>query len=266
MELGRLIFISLVLWPAFNCGAAGLDLNRLSAEYIKKVEGVMAKLSLLISERQVKRDLAVLTMEELYTPLDSSEAAFLKQFENLDANELGVKIPRRVAAGNPRLIVIKGQKVRDKKKMVVLEPKYLPEDVYQSYMKMMDAMQKDIGKRLYVESGYRSEAYQLYVFMRSLKGHGYSIRETAKSVALPRYSEHADSEHQAIDFISEDGIGCQSKVKKYESLAEYSWLVANAKRFGFVLSYPKDSGEGITFEPWHWRYEKELLRQAQTNK
>ena len=44
--------------------------------------------------------------------------------------------------------------------------------------------------------------------------------------------------------------------KEFEKLPEYQWLLINAKNFGFVLSYPKDSKDGIVFEPWHWRYEK----------
>ena len=40
----------------------------------------------------------------------------------------------------------------------------------------------------------------------TLKNHSYSIRETAKFVALPGYSEHGDPNHQAIDFINENGV------------------------------------------------------------
>ena len=35
-----------------------------------------------------------------------------------------------------------------------------------------------------------------------------------------------------------------------------SWLIANSWRYGFVLSYPKDSREVTCYiyEPWHYRY------------
>ena len=125
-------------------------------------------------------------------------------------------------------------------------------------------MQKDIGKRLYVESGYRSSAYQLYLFVSYLKNHSYSIKETAKFVALPGYSEHGDPQHQAIDFINENGIN-QDRPKEFENLPEYQWLLANAGKFGFVLSYPRNSKEGITFEPWHWRYDEKTVRSVKND-
>ncbi len=42
----------------------------------------------------------------------------------------------------------------------------------------------------------------------------------------------------------------------YTSFAEtdaYKWLLKNAYKYGFILSYPKDNNFYI-FEPWHWRF------------
>lgn len=42
----------------------------------------------------------------------------------------------------------------------------------------------------------------------------------------------------------------------YTSFAEteaYAWLLKNAYKYGFILSYPKDNSFYI-FEPWHWRF------------
>jgi hypothetical protein len=33
----------------------------------------------------------------------------------------------------------------------------------------------------------------------------------------------------------------------------YAWLQANAHKYGFVLSYPKQN-QYYQFEPWHWRF------------
>ncbi len=85
----------------------------------------------------------------------------------------------------------------------------------------------------------------------------YSIRETVKYVALPGFSEHGAPSHQALDFINPDGINGEDNPAEFEALPEYAWLVKNAKRFGFTLSYPKAAaGTGITYEPWHWRWEE----------
>lgn len=254
--------ITLLVVLAAMCAApfayGGLDVNRLSRQDIKKVETVLKQLSPLITQRRVKANLATLTFDDLYAPLDKSNRVFLKNFQHLDANQLNIKLPYRgMAAGREDFVLIKGQSVNVNGKREPLPPQFLTKEVFQSYTAMMDAMQKDIGKRLYVESGYRSSAYQLYVFVNTLKNHDYSIRETAKFVALPGYSEHGDPNHQAIDFINENGVN-QDRPKEFEKLPEYQWLLTNAKKFGFVLSYPKDSKDGITFEPWHWRYEKAL--------
>jgi LAS superfamily LD-carboxypeptidase LdcB len=236
----------------------GLDINRLSSQDIRKVETVIAQLAPLIKQRREKANLATLTFDELYAPLSKNSKAFLKTFQRLDAKNLNINLPYRgIATGNEEFVLIKGQSVNVNGKREPLPPQFLTKEVYQRYTAMMDAMQKDIGKRLYVESGYRSSAYQLYLFLASLKNHNYSIRETAKFVALPGYSEHGDPQHQAMDFINENGVN-QDRPKEFEKLSEFQWLLTNAKKFDFVLSYPKNSAAGITFEPWHWRYEKEL--------
>jgi LAS superfamily LD-carboxypeptidase LdcB len=252
--------ITLLMISAVICAAppayGDLDINRLSSQDVKKVQTLLVQLSPLINQRREKANLATLTLDELYTPLSKSNKIFIKSFQQLDAKKLNINLPYRgMAVGNEEFVLIKGQSVRIKGKSEPLPPQFLTKEVYQYYTAMMDAMQKDIGKRLCVESGYRSSAYQLYLFLASLKNHRYSIRETAKFVALPGYSEHGDPRHQAIDFINENGVN-QDSPAEFEKLPEYQWLLKNAKPFGFVLSYPRNSKEGITFEPWHWRYEK----------
>jgi D-alanyl-D-alanine carboxypeptidase len=164
-----------------------------------------------------------------------------------------------MGTGKEELVLIKDQQVKDREKggMMTIPPQFLPKNVYQRYEDMMAAMKKDLGKRLYVESGYRSSAYQLYLVVFYLSNHDYSIRETVKFVALPGYSEHGSPEHQAIDFINEDGLGEETAVQ-FEAQPEFTWLTKNAGKFGFVLSYPKGGKDGITYEPWHWRYERTL--------
>ncbi|HBG26393.1 MAG: hypothetical protein A2Y10_07885 [Planctomycetes bacterium GWF2_41_51] len=170
---------------------AELNLDRLCPSDVNEVKSVLDALEPLIRERDEKHSLASLTFSELYTPLDENQKKFLKQFETLDANSLSVKIPYLgIAEGSEELIVITGQKIKINGQTQILPPQFLPKEANESCTQMMDAMQKEIGKRLYLESGYRSSAYQLYLFVFYLKNHDYSIRETVKYVALPGYSEH----------------------------------------------------------------------------
>jgi D-alanyl-D-alanine carboxypeptidase len=239
---------------------AELALDGLPAKDIAMVKTLLKKLEPVIKAREKESTLATLTFDELYAPLNEKESQFLKEFQELDAKTLNVKIPfRGMATGQEPLTKITGQRIRyiniqngDSRAIGV---QYLPQHVYEQYEKMMTAMKKDIGRRLLIESGYRSSAYQLYLFVFYLKNHEYSIRETVKFVALPGYSEHGAPAHQAIDFINEFGINGEYNTKEFEDLLEYQWLLAHAAEFGFVLSYPKGDQSGITYEPWHWRFD-----------
>lgn len=248
----------------------GLDLDKLSPDDRRMSRQIIHKLQPLIQERDSKETLATLTFKELEGPLSKKEKKFLRQFRHLSRKETGIRIPwRGLSTGEKDLIAIKGQKVKDKIKVRkdgkleivivdrTLPPQFLPGNVYRKYSAMMEAMERDIGKRLYVESGYRSSAFQLYLFVYYLRNHEDSVRETVKFVTLPGYSEHGDPAHQAIDFINRDGINGDPNVEEFEALPENRWLLDHAHEFGFVLSYPKERAAGITYEPWHWRYDPE---------
>ena len=61
------------------------------------------------------------------------------------------------------------------------------------------------------------------------------------------------SEHQlgtTIDFTT-DAIG--SSFSGFEDTASFEWLMENAHRYGFILSYP-DNNAYYQYEPWHWRF------------
>lgn len=254
------LICSALILTAVNASAVELNLDKLSDSHIQAVKDLLIKLEPLIRERDAQENLARLTFDELYSPLNEEDQEFLKSFQNLDPKALDIKIPfRGFATGEEELVTIKGQTIKDREKNdgsdKELPPQFLPPFVYDAYLKMMEAMEQDIGTRLLIESGYRGSAYQLYLFVYYLKNHDYSIRETRRFVALPGYSEHGAPAHQAIDFINRNGINGEDNPQEFEDLPEYAWLLKRAAEFGFVLSYPKDAGVGITYEPWHWRYE-----------
>jgi len=236
--------------------AVKLNVEKLTPEHISEVKTLVVKLEPFIKTKDQKGKLPSLTFKELESPLNSDEKRFLRAFRNLKAGEVGVRIPfRGMSQGEKDLVRLGGQKIQVKGTEKEIPPQFLSPQVYQSYQFMMSAMERDTGKRLFVESGYRSSAHQLYLSIYYLSNHDYSIRETVKWVALPGYSEHGDPEHLAIDFINANGINGEYNVPEFEALPEYHWLLENAGRFGFVLSYPKDVAVGITYEPWHWRYD-----------
>lgn len=253
----HLRLVAVLCVALFSAGPvwAALNYDRLSAADIKKRAQIMKVLVPYMQDRAGQGDIATLTFEQLYQPLTKTQRKFLQQFRALDGKELKVKIPYQgLATGQEDLVVIKGQKIKIKGELTTLAPQFLPRPVHAQYTAMMEAMEKDIGRRLYIESGYRSSAYQLYLFVFYLSNHDFSIRETLKFVALPGYSEHGAPANQALDFINSDGINGEDNPQEFEDLPEFAWLMEHAGKFSFVLSYPKNSPKGITYEPWHWRY------------
>ena len=270
MKIRNFIFIIALGWIAASCAtrvdsgactkcqetSSAMNLDKLDPEHIAEVKEIVSKLEPLITAKDQAGALPFLTFKELESPLNAREKKFLRSLRHLKAEEVGVKIPfRGFSQGEKDLVRLNGQKIRAKGVEKVLPPQFLSPQVYQAYQFMMLAMERDTGKRLFVESGYRSSAHQLYLFIFYLSNHDYSIRETAKWVALPGFSEHGDPEHLALDFINASGINGEYNVAEFELLPEYRWLIDNAGRFGFVLSYPKNISTDITYEPWHWRYD-----------
>jgi D-alanyl-D-alanine carboxypeptidase len=234
---------------------ADINVTKLSEADIAAVKKILAAMDPVITEKKRACLTPALTFDELRAPLDKDDGLFLDRFMAIDLGSLDIKIPYRGFGGRtPDLVPVKNQAYMTKSGKLALDAQFLPKSVYSAYIKMMKAMKDDIGRTLLIESGYRSPAYQLYLFLFYLKNHGYSVKETARFVAWPGYSEHGSPEHQAVDFINKNGINGEDDPEKFERLPEYKWLRKHAREYGFVLSYPRSSG--MTFEPWHWRREK----------
>jgi zinc D-Ala-D-Ala carboxypeptidase len=110
---------------------------------------------------------------------------------------------------------------------------------------VMSAAAKKEGVTLLVSSSYRSYDYQKQVFARN-------ARELGSEAAADRLSARAGySQHQlgtAIDFGTIDDSFVDTRAGR--------WLMANARRFGYSLSYPKglEAVTGYRWECWHYRY------------
>jgi LAS superfamily LD-carboxypeptidase LdcB len=114
------------------------------------------------------------------------------------------------------------------------------------YLQKLFNAAKSNGVTLYIKSAYRSFREQ-----QSLKS-SYTIvygAGTANSFSADQgYSEHQLG--TTVDFIT-TGLGGQ--LSGFDSTKAYQWLIDNAYRYGFVLSYPKGNSYYV-YEPWHWRF------------
>ena len=127
--------------------------------------------------------------------------------------------------------------------------------------KVMQAAALQAGYEIFIDSSYRSYAYQEEVFRDVVEKKGYEYATTA--VAPPGGSEHQTG--LAIDIIFRRNN--EMIEEQYETDAEIIWLMNNSYKYGFVLRYPKGKEEvtGFKFEPWHYRYVGKELAEELTN-
>ncbi len=114
------------------------------------------------------------------------------------------------------------------------------------YLKRMIDDAKNSSITLYVHSGYRSFNEQ-----QSLKGQYKVVYGTGTANQFS--ADQGYSEHQlgtTVDLIT-TGLG--GELEGFDETTSYNWLLANAYRYGFVLSYPKGN-KFYVYEPWHWRF------------
>lgn len=104
----------------------------------------------------------------------------------------------------------------------------------------------DNGFKIYAGSTYRSYDYQLGLYNRYVAKDGFVSAET--------YSARAGySEHQlglAVDILGGNWQYLSENDK------EYTWLIQNSYKYGFILRYPRNKEyiTGYVFEDWHFRY------------
>lgn len=79
-----------------------------------------------------------------------------------------------------------------------------------------------------------------------------SYKQTYGSGANQFSADQGYSEHQlgtTVDLTTPD----TPLSTVFANTPAYEWLVRNAHRYGFILSYPQNN-DYYQFEPWHWRF------------
>lgn len=135
---------------------------------------------------------------------------------------------------------------------------YIPSDIVASernqqvkgevlpFLTEMFAAMEAEGLSPRVISAFRSFGYQENLKNNHKVTYGTSVSN--QFVADQGYSEHQLG--TTVDIVNAE-IG--SDMLRFDTTDEYKWLLANAHKYGFVLSYPEDNSY-YAFEPWHWRF------------
>ena len=138
-----------------------------------------------------------------------------------------------------------------KEKLVLIEPNIQVHiDMRHSLLEMRNEAKKN-GIYLVFLSGYRSINLQNKIFYSLKSFRNQEAAERARVSAPPGYSEHStgfaidigDATQRETDFETD-----------FENTDAFRWLIKNAAKFHFKLSFTKDN-KYIDYEPWHWRYE-----------
>jgi len=140
----------------------------------------------------------------------------------------------------PRLTVIPEPNRYNRQKTLQIDSQIWP------YLQDMLQQAEQDNVKIFVSSAFRSFDTQ-----EALKGQ-YTVIYGA-GTANQFSADQGYSEHQlgtTVDLIT-TGIG--GTLSDFETTNAYTWLLNNAHRYGFVLSYPKNNSFYI-FEPWHWRF------------
>jgi D-alanyl-D-alanine carboxypeptidase len=122
-----------------------------------------------------------------------------------------------------------------------------PETV-QAYNRMAKDAREN-GIQLKVIWAFRSTSTQLEHFREAQQKHGK--RNAIRWVAPPGFSEHHTG--WALDLGDETDPKADDN-PLFERTAAFRWLQKNARKYSFELSFPQQNWQGVSYEPWHWRF------------
>ena len=139
-----------------------------------------------------------------------------------------------------RLAVIDKSYLLEQSRSLLIHEKVWP------YLKTLLDNAQNEGVTIQIASAYRSFGDQAGI--KSANKVTYGAGTANKFSADQGYSEHQLG--TALDFTTPK-IG--AALSGFDKTEAYTWLLGNAYKYGFVISYPKENKYYI-FEPWHWRF------------
>ena len=139
-----------------------------------------------------------------------------------------------------------------KNELVLFSPGiYVHKEIYENF-KEMQFMAAKKGVSLQLLSGYRSIDLQRDIFYENKSLRNQTAVERSMDSAPPGYSEHSTG--YAIDVGDGNYPDTHFEVE-FEQTPAFRWMKMFAPRYHFVLSFPPNNKQGVTYEPWHWRFE-----------
>ncbi|MEM8828330.1 MAG: M15 family metallopeptidase [Cyanobacteria bacterium P01_G01_bin.19] len=115
----------------------------------------------------------------------------------------------------------------------------------------MQADARAEGINLTAVSAFRTTEVQEQLFFGIKEQRAQDAAKRAEVSAPPGYSEHHTG--YAIDIGDANAPSTHVEVE-FADTAAFAWLEKNAAKYSFELSFPLDNEQGVSYEPWHWRF------------
>ena len=128
---------------------------------------------------------------------------------------------------------------------------YVHKDIYENF-KEMQFIAAQRGVSLKLLSGYRSIDLQRNIFYENKSIRNQTAIERSWDSAPPGYSEHSTG--YAID-VGDGNYPHTHFEVEFEQTPAFKFMKRFASKYHFVLSFPPNNTQGVTYEPWHWRFE-----------
>ena len=109
------------------------------------------------------------------------------------------------------------------------------------------ALQSDV--RLHIIWAFRDPELQRIQFEEAKRKHG--ARNGIRWLAPPGYSEHQTG--WVLDIGDQEDPEADDN-PLFQRTKAFRWLADHAKPFDFELSFPSGNWQGVSYEPWHWRF------------
>ncbi len=253
------VFITLVIYSVVRLNSLSNQINTLNTDIVSlriSLASTTAELESKIAKTHDSLSSALSAERENVGAINAELGGFKNQVGSLSGT---LNTLQKLAKTDPELL-------RKYSKVYFLNDNYVPArlaeiplefqysnnrqllihtDVLPHLLTMMNSA-SSTGVKLYTSSAYRSFAEQ-----RALKGE-YSVIY-GSGTANTFSADQGYSEHQLGTTVDMITTGLGGNLDGFDRTEAYRWMVANAYKYGFINSYPKDN-KYYVFEPWHWRF------------
>jgi zinc D-Ala-D-Ala carboxypeptidase len=120
----------------------------------------------------------------------------------------------------------------------------------QKFQEMQAAAQAD-GVSLTMISAFRDLETQEQLFFGVKEQRSQDATKRAEVSAPPGYSEHHTG--YAVD-LGDGNAPATNLETDFAQTAAFRWLEQNALKYSFEMSFPLNNKQGVSYEPWHWRF------------